>query len=401
KKDLNLLLARLPDPDKPMPTTTNEDIIALANYYYPLDETGKALKRNLTYLGIVADPNMIPHYYYPSQRLGQDALEGYRVPSDNIYSDIDADLDLPPSGLNGGYPRLELADGRITGFDVQDVSALLSRTFFYSRIIENLKGPRSGEPIYDPVDEYWKNSCFTAIGTEPPVGPTKTACEKLELMWEAADFKCHDAIWDPATGAYSARQEAAPFYESANFIFICSHGFYYWYVPTGIRSLWWYNEVGAGGAFDVAHVKLMNFGPSIIWTDSCVTGRIDGVDPRNCLSHGFLHGGFNCYLGGTRSMWGTFLPQPSPGQGEVLGTLMCLYWYGYMCGKLYDNTQGIVTDAEPNNLPTGAALILAKNNFIVSQGTDGGAYNDDTYEEVLLHGDPAFNPYEPNHEGAG
>lgn len=42
---------------------------------------------------------------------------------------------------------------------------------------------------------------------------------------------------------------------------------------------------------------------------------------------------------------------------------------------------------------------LAKNFLIEDQGTDGGGYNDDTYEAVFIHGDPAFNPYTPNFEG--
>jgi len=77
-----------------------------------------------------------------------------------------------------------------------------------------------------------------------------------------------------------------------------------------------------------------------------------------------------------------------------------LYWYAHMCGWLYDKSQGGIIVEEPiSDLSTGAALMLAKNTFIAGEGTDGGAENDDTYEEVLLHGDPAFNPYEPNHEG--
>ncbi|MDI6708923.1 MAG: hypothetical protein QME47_07570 [Candidatus Thermoplasmatota archaeon] len=410
KKDLNLLLARLPDPANSMPTNTNEDIIALAKYYYPLDEAGTALRRNFTYIGIIADPSMIPHYYYPSKGLGQDSIEGYRVPSDNIYADIDADLELPPFGLNGGYPRLELADGRLTGFDVQDISALLARTFFYQDIIRDFKGVWNGRhELSDPtplttVAELWKDSAVTALGTEPPVGPAESAAQKLGQMWQDSGFGWQNMWPEQFTGSQGARQKAAPYYGSANFVFICAHGFYYWYVPPAIRSFAPYFEVSAGGAFDVAHVRLMNWGPSIIWTDSCVTGRIDGLDPRNCLSHAFLHAGFNCYLGGTRSMWGSLFFTPDSTSGEMLGSLMALYWYGHMCGYIYDKSKYPVPPftgpCEPNDLPTGAALMLAKNKFIVNQGTDGGGANDDTYEEVLLHGDPAFNPYEPNHEGA-
>lgn len=404
KRDLNALLARLPNPANPMPTNTSADIIALADYYDAENANG-----NYTYLATIADPSMVPHYYYPSLGLGQDSLEGYRVPSDVAYSDIDADLSLPPYGLDGRYPRLELAEGRVTGFCVQDISALLSRTFFYTDIIQNLIGPWNGniDPLSlnpeNRVDDLWKNSGTTALGTEPPVGSAVTALDKVSAMWEQVGFSSHKARPDQITGSQGARQREAPYYESANFIYICAHGFYYWYVPSSVRSYMPYFEVGAGGAFDVAHVKLMNFGPSVIWTDSCVTGRIDGLDPRNCVSHAFLHSGLACYFGGTRSMWGSFVPIPDAYSGEMLGSLLGLYMYGHLTGKLYNKTlesgEMVFQDVTPQDVSTGVAFMLARNEFIVSEGTDGSDVNDDTYEEVLLHGDPAFNPYEPNHEG--
>jgi len=165
-----------------------------------------------------------------------------------------------------------------------------------------------------------------------------------------------------------------------------------------------YFEVGAGGKFNVAPVKLMNFEPTVFWTSSCVTSRIDGLQPYNCLSNAFLHAGMNCYLGGTRSMWGVLFPQPDARSGEKMGDLMMLYWYGHMCGHLYDHedpeTGEVMFDVpEHVDTSTGVALMLAKNRFIEEEGTDGGDVNDDTYEEVLLHGDPAFNPYTPNFEG--
>jgi hypothetical protein len=399
KKELNSLLGLIAN----MPVESENDIIALANYYYPLAEGGETLRRNITYLAILADPTMIPHYYYVSQRLGDNALEGFYVPSDNIYSDIDADLEMPPYGLQEGYPRLELADGRITGFDFQDVSVVLARTLFYSRIISEFQGPRQGQPVYDPTDQYWKNSGITWLGTEPPVETAKTNLQKVSLMWDDAGFSTYDAPWDPATGEWSARQEAAPYYESTNYNLGCAHGFWYWYVPTGIRSHAPYFEIGAGGAFDVPHVKLMNFGPSVMFALSCVTGRIDGLDPKSCLALAFLHAGFGVYIGGTRSMWGSLVPTPDLHQGEKLGSLVALYMYSYMCGKRYNKTLDdgtvIIDDMPIADLPVGAALMLAKNEFILTQGTDSGSHNDDTYEAILLHGDPAFNTYEPNHEG--
>ncbi len=389
KKDLNNLLGRIAGG---MPVGTDSEVIALANYYASKNDNG-----DYTYLGIIADPQMIPHYYYPSKGLGEDSIEGLEVAGDIAYSDIDADLDNPPYSLNERDPVFDLADGRITSFDVQDVSALLCRTFFYLEIIENMAGPENGA-AGSGLGDYWKNSAFSAIGTEPPVGATISAAKKLGMMWGEAGFKVGDVAWSPASGSESSRQGAAWYYESANFVYICSHGFFYWYVPTGIRT-YYYRETGAGGAFDVAHVKLMNFGPSVLWTDSCVTGRIDGLQMYNCLSNAFLHAGFNCYFGGTRSMWGTLYPMPDTYSGEKFGSLMAIYLYGYMTGYMWEGQS--IQPASTEDASTGVALMLAKNYFVVTQGTDGAGENDDTIEEVILHGDPAFNPYEPNHEGMG
>ena len=377
---------------------TDDEIIALSEYYYPLDSDGNLVK-NFTYLGILADPQMLPHYYYPSKGLGEDSQEGYLVPGDNIYSDIDADLDNPVWGLNERYPRMELADGRISGFDTQDISALLCRTFFYHDIIDKMEV----RDTRGKLSNSWKDNGFGMIGTEPPVGAAATAREKVGWQWEAKSFPDVNGFTvdtESRNRQLAGRQDATSMYESSNFIFICSHGFWYWYVPTASKSLIPYYEAGAGGAMDVAHVKLMELGPSVMWTSSCVTSRIDGLQPYNCLSNAFLHAGMNCYLGGTRSMWGVIIPNPDARSGEKMGDLMMLYWYAHMCGHLYDKSQGGIIVEEPiNDLSTGAALMLAKNTFIAGEGTDGGAENDDTYEEVLLHGDPAFNPYEPNHEG--
>ncbi|MDI6887409.1 MAG: hypothetical protein QMC98_02055, partial [Candidatus Thermoplasmatota archaeon] len=75
------------------------------------------------------------------------------------------------------------------------------------------------------------------------------------------------------------------------------------------------------------------------------------------------------------------------------------HFYGHLCGYLYDKSQGGYVKVEQANTTVGAALMLAKNFFIKDQGTDGGGCNDDTYEAVFVHGDPAFNPYTPNFDG--
>ena len=48
---------------------------------------------------------------------------------------------------------------------------------------------------------------------------------------------------------------------------------------------------------------------------------------------------------------------------------------------------------------TCCGFLFAKTKFVQKMGTDGGGPNDDTLNEFMLHSDPAFNPYEPNHNG--
>ena len=385
KKELNNLLGRIAG----MPTETDNDITELANYYQSLNDN-----EQYTYLGIIADPSMIPQYHYPSKGIGQDPLDGYGVASDNIYSDINGDIDNPPYGLKESEPKLELAEGRIVGFNVQDVSALLCRTFFYSDIIDNIG---VSEELNQPnrLSQSWKDNGFGNIGTEPPVGSAATVREKLGWMWQAAGFYVDT---ETRNRQFAGKQDAAQLYESSNFIYICAHGFYYWYVPTASRSYSKMFDFEGGGAFDVAHVKLMNFGPSVAMIESCVTGRIDGLYSYNLLSNAFLHSGMNTYIGATRLSWGALFPIPDAESGEGLGALMSIYFYGHLTGYVYDKSDDM-TDYQPSNLSVGAAFMLARNEFMESEGTDGGGVNDDTYEEFLLHGDPAFNPYETNHEG--
>lgn len=364
---------------------------ALAEYYDGLDLDKRPM------LGIIADTNMIPQYYYISNGQG-DATEGFGIPSDIFYQDLDVSSDRTkaPLSIDGSDPQFELAAGRVDGWDAQDVSGLIARTFFYKDIIDHVVGPRNNG-LYPQMAAEWKNSGYTTIGTEPPVGAAITTADKTAKMFEAAGFKVReDRLVMQDEGR---RQRAGAYYESANFIYLCAHGFYYWYVPTAVEGNYGVAPaIGAGGAFDVAHVKEMSFGPSVIWASSCVTGRIDGLPGRLCLSQAFLHSGMNAYVGATRESWGGLVPMPDAESGEKFGDLMALYFYGHLTGHMY-NKAGGMSSFGPADLTTGQALLLAKNEYVQQDGSDGHGSVDDTTEEFILHGDPAFNPYEPEHNG--
>ncbi|RLF48585.1 MAG: hypothetical protein DRN20_04260 [Thermoplasmata archaeon] len=392
KEDINRLLAKLAGLRYKSIKGPKDDAIKLAEHYASLP------MEQAVYLGIIADTNMVPMYYYPSSGQG-DPTEGFGIPSDIIYQDIDADPEDPPYELDGSDPYLELPAGRVDGWDAQDVSALIARTVFYGKIIENYRGPNNRDG--STQDYYWKNSGMVSIGTEPPVGAALTAADKIRMAMAKAGMK----VDGRAKNELARRQYSEDIYASSNFIFFCAHGFYYWYVPTAQEG-----AIGitvpsyGGGAYDVVHVKDMTLGPSVLWASSCVTGRIDGLPGRNCISQAFLHAGLNAYIGATRSAWGVIVPIPDAASGEKLGDLMALHVFAALTGYIYDksaNGTGAVKPYDISNATIGYALMHAKNRYIeIEGGADDGGTICDTFEEFILHGDPAFNPYEPNHEGA-
>ncbi len=391
KEDLNRLLGALMGVDGTDPASW-----ANIEQYY-----GGLSYDKMMNVGIIADTNMVPQYYYLSTGQG-DATEGFGIPSDLYFQDIAVNqTDNALRELN-----LQLAIGRVDGWNSQEVSALLARTFFYDSIIDHVKGPMNGQVAINGVGQNWKDSAMTAIGTEPPVGAAITAGEKIGEMFQQAGFTASIAAFgDPRTGHTldgSRRQRAGPYYESSNFIQMCAHGFYYWYVPPAWEGSALVARptpgppISGGGAFDVAHVQYMQFGPSVMWADSCVTGRIDGIIPENALSLAFLHAGMNTYIGATRESWGMIAPIPDSTSGESMGSYLSMNFYGHLTGYFYDKS-GSMQGFNPQDTTVGAAMVLAKNNYVQKFGVDAGAEDSDTLEEFIIHGDPAFNPYEPNH----
>ena len=337
----------------------------LADHYY----------YNPVSVGIIADTNMVPHYYFP----GGMAQEGYGEPGDIIYGDINMDPLDPPNDVGEGrvhsdYPDLELPVGRIDGYGVGDVSALLSRTFFYHEIIDAFNGYQQGD-----VHTEWKNNGYVFLGSEIPV----------ESMYPSLITQINSEFSDgglnpkSTTELLSHRENSQKFQEGSNYIIGGVHGFYYWYVPAA-RT-----KYSGGSAYDVAHVRDMDFGPSTMYMISCVVGRMDGLHPENSLALTYMHGGMNAYIGATRSTYG-WLDAGSDGdvrldsEGAVL---MGEYFSEYVLAE--DQSVGL-------------ALRNAKNDYIVEDGL-GGYINDlddhyayMIYGHYILHGDPAFNPYEPN-----
>jgi hypothetical protein len=136
-KPLNELIAKIVD------INISEDVEALTRY----------CRQTPFYVAVVGDTTMMPQYYYRSPHNDPfkhpDKMYGTGCPSDFIYGNIDPETYFMQAHVGAEdteddlystseYPQMENIVGRITGYDVQDASALLVRTFFYDNLIDDL-----------------------------------------------------------------------------------------------------------------------------------------------------------------------------------------------------------------------------------------------------------------------
>jgi hypothetical protein len=237
--------------------------------------------------------------------------------------------------------------------------------------------------------------------------------------------------------------------EESNIIFTFNHGFYYLYESGDIlldargfppfTSIARFYPMGSGlnamGEYDVRSVNNMEFGPSIVYIESCIVGRTDGLQPENCLSQAYLHAGVNAFVAASRVTAdpgylepGLFFEgfgakgfvnatinlktkgeYPHPHFGAVIAEDFILDMINH------DNTTGIALrnakniylakDANstflwtPPLISTGCSLIDQMIYESLTQRFEYGKYLDKKYHclhEFNLYGDPAFNPYQPH-----
>jgi len=367
KGRLNSLLSELAGMEDADPSS-------LADHYH------QRLENDPFHVALVGDTNMVPQYYYPSRgQTTAEAQQGYGVAGDLFYSSVDADPESPPDDLGGREASADLSVGRVDGWDAQDISALICRSLFYVSVREGYEGIKTQD---------WKDSAMNLFGSQIPVGTSVTVAEKITDAEQRVGFTVDHKHYV----ALSDSRITSDLYERSNFIYFCAHGFWYWFVPPG------YKPTAVGGSFNTANVYDMNFGPSVLWASSCVTGKIDGIQPYNAISQGFLHSGMNAYIGASRLSWGSVAIVPDMQSGESFGSYMGLMFYGYLTGYMYDKSGSLIFEG-PGDMTVGQAFAMAKNGYIDNDGYGDGDARADTIEEFNLHGDPAFDPYEPSHEG--
>lgn len=296
---------------------------------YTLEQLGNslALLENYTildsylngssWLALLGGTNMIPMYYYGPSQPG---IPEKGLPSDNPYS-LDWNLSV----------------GRIIGWDVQDVSLLISRTLFYREIC--------GEP---EKKRDWHNR-FSFIFGEG-FGETGGIFHQIPYAFEIRKYGFKPRVFGDFR---NGRQISMLFktYTGSNYIELISHADWFWFAPSmyGIDT---YSR-----ALDVSHVKNWIFDkPSIFMASACLMGRTDGIPPEMSIGLTMLHAGCNCFVGATRET------------GSEAGL------------TIFENH-----------------LII--DNYSVGEALRGEKAVDKELPNFylrVLYGDPAFNPYEPN-----
>ncbi|MCD6448692.1 MAG: hypothetical protein J7L58_06620 [Thermoplasmata archaeon] len=460
-EELNELLARIADlPD---------DLKTIWQHY----------RKNPIYIAIMADATMVPMYYYKNPDDGY--IAGWGVPGDYIYGDVDVRLDDTENDTFTYYPFQENAVGRITGYDAEDVSALIARTIFYEKIIDVL-----GE---------WKNNATvqTGCGLEFQWIPVITTLSNLLLgtndptKWPSGESffinlrLCHDL----ESGGFNVKRthllasqregfddlarygrkyflfprfyeaisgnkvvKGGKYQEESNIIFVFNHGFYFLYESGDVlmdargfppfTTLSRFYPMGSGlsskGAYYVRNVYKMDFGPGIIFVESCITGRIDGLAPENCLSQAYLHAGMNGYIGATRVTADPGYLEPGLifdgfGLWGFINATLNLKLHGKYPEPHFGAVvaEDFILDLIQNDSTTGMALRNAKNKYLPKDANstfmwtpplissdcwiidkeiyeslnpkfEYGKYLDKKYHclhEFNLYGDPAFNPWNP------
>lgn len=156
----------------------------------------KRCSQTPVHICLLGDTIMLPHYYYRSPH--SDPFDhavagnyGTNCPSDFIYGNIDPEpysllpysSDHLENDLYSEFPEQENIVGRITGWDIQDASALIGRTLFYDHIVEML-------------DE-WRDtaSVLTGAGTEVGRLPIFNFLQNLRGKTEPMKFPTGEKLF--------------------------------------------------------------------------------------------------------------------------------------------------------------------------------------------------------------
>jgi len=484
-EELNNLLSKIAE----IPVENLED---LRNHY----------AENPLYIAISADPTMVPMYFYKNPDGMPDNpsayMMGFALPSDFMYGDIDPKPDDRENNSFTYWPFQENIVGRVTGRDVQDCSAVIARTIFYNNIIDDLGKWKDNSLVQTgcglefqnlPIITRLSQLLYEGRGepTKFPTGETSFINLRLKEIMKTGDYDVKNTFFLQSQREGFTSNDLKDIKNAgllnkllfpknfihflnsdvkvtggndqlnSNLIFTFAHGSYNLYEHgdvfidsrgfpgvTAISRM--YPRIRSGlsskGTFDVRSVENMEYGPSVIFVLSCITGRTDGMSGENVLSQTYLHAGANVYIGATRVTAdpGYLEPRPLPG-GWGIGILGLTK--AILDLKLRDKfpdphfgsviAEDFILELTENNTDVGLALRNAKNRFLEKDANStflwtppltlstGISFIDEEFlnsvktesfgrtkaldkkyvalHEFTIYGDPAFNPYQPVNEG--
>ncbi|KYK24660.1 hypothetical protein AYK24_05920 [Thermoplasmatales archaeon SG8-52-4] len=456
-------------------------------------------KDNPVYICLIGGNVGIPQLIYDSYLTppGEGYISskyGVGIPTDIIYGNIDPipdtwDMVTPDVYWDDdeNYAFQENILGRITGWDVQDASALIARTIFYDNILEK--------------EEYdlWKDKATvqTGCGTDFLRPPLATLIRKMtggddivkwfsgntELTGDSLQKTVLEPLGFKVYRTYNTESQVKGFSDSAintmatqnllsrllfgktltkivsgekkviggelleecNILYQNAHGMPNYYEfgdaatgTLGFRPILylignWLQRAGQNffmtpltqhGTHNIRNVENMKLGPSIMIIESCFTGKIDGMYPKQAISQAPLHAGINALIA-------------SPTETNVPGGYLEPYLEKGIKWDRYNIIGNIANrlNARKGNYPefhfgpiiysdffeylgldqdVGTALRNARNDYLpkdwdatfkwVPPLAAGGVnlapnvpeHKYLTYQEYCLYADPAFNPYMPN-----
>lgn len=193
------------------------------------------------------------------------------------------------------------------------------------------------------------------------------------------------------------------------------------------------------GDYSTRSVTELDLGPSFMWLESCFCGKIDGIDPKTNIGQALMHAGLNALIASTTgsNIGGGYLePKNRMYDNPIITKLKYLIqrrgWDdGIYTEEASDPHFGfrvytdLCEDLRKNDVSIGLALRNARNGYLKAdenwelwwspplvssdiselykETSEDDPYKMEakyvTYQEYVLYGDPAFNPYEPINEG--
>ncbi len=517
---LNELLADIAGMDD-LDIKNDRDLRMLYEYY----------SDNPVYIAIVGGATVVPNFIYqnhvePYGDIDGDGIDdtayyvGGGTPSDVIYGNIDPVRyanDNKAQDQFSEYPQMENIVGRITGWDVQDASALVARTIFYEKILEKYQAWKdkfailvgAGQDFRKPLLRYLifgdllgmikrgepmklhtgyaemvglrlRDEVAEPLGFEPELVFFSEAMMKgfsEDVLDEIKQSNLLNKLFFNKNQVRNLAGEnvvkGGDIIKESNFLFLNGHGNQHFFgmsgndlVAAGLGGpvMHWFlkqtlvpimggfigpgGDLGKVGDYTVRSISDVELGPSFMFLESCITGKIDGIDPRINIGQAFLHAGINSLIAsptGT-NIGGGYL-EPKNRMYDVPGESYLKYLknkYTDWKNEEYDDPHfglllydDLCYDLQENDVSVGLAFRNAKNKYL-EQDADWELLwapplpkptstahmiemsNDDsydmlretsskdpymleakyiTYQEYILFGDPAFNPYEPINEG--